>query len=354
MKSESSKSLYDLNLDEVQALLSVWGVPAFRAKQIWEWLYGQLAASYDAMTNLPKPLRDRLSTAYSLGRLIPKIDLLSSDGWTRKILFTLPDGAQIETVLMEYDTRNTVCVSTQAGCAMGCTFCATGQGGFQRNLTAGEIVEQVLFFERELRKLDPRSTDHRLTNLVLMGMGEPFANYAALLGALDRLSDPIGYNFGARRITVSTVGLVPMIERFAQERSQVNLAVSLHAATNELRSSMLPINKRYPLEVLIPACRAYTESTHRRISFEWAMIEGVNDTPAQARALVQLIKGMLCHVNLIPLNPTHGYDGATSTRERIANFRAILDEAHITNSLRIRRGIDIHAGCGQLQQAAQS
>jgi 23S rRNA (adenine2503-C2)-methyltransferase len=282
------------------------------------------------------------------------IDLLSSDGWTRKILFTLPDGAQIETVLMEYDTRNTVCVSTQAGCAMGCTFCATGQGGFQRNLTAGEIVEQVLFFERELRKLDPRSTDHRLTNLVLMGMGEPFANYAALLGALDRLSDPIGYNFGARRITVSTVGLVPMIERFAQERSQVNLAVSLHAATNELRSSMLPINKRYPLEVLIPACRAYTESTHRRISFEWAMIEGVNDTPAQARALVQLIKGMLCHVNLIPLNPTHGYDGATSTRERIANFRAILDEAHITNSLRIRRGIDIHAGCGQLQQAAQA
>jgi 23S rRNA (adenine2503-C2)-methyltransferase len=187
-----------------------------------------------------------------------------------------------------------------------------------------------------------------------MGMGEPFANYSALMGALDRLSDPIGYNFGARRITVSTVGLVPMIERFAQERSQVNLAVSLHAATNELRASMLPINKRYPLEVLIPACRAYTETTHRRISFEWAMIEGVNDTPAQARALVQLIKGMLCHVNLIPLNPTHGYDGAASTRERIVNFRAILDEAHIANSLRIRRGIDIHAGCGQLKQAAQT
>jgi 23S rRNA (adenine2503-C2)-methyltransferase len=297
-----------------------------------------------------------LSAAHPLGRLTPRIDLLSSDGWTRKILFALPDRAQIETVLMEYDTRNTVCASTQAGCAMGCTFCATGQGGFQRNLTAGEMVEQVLFFERELRAANLHAerptSNHQVTNVVLMGMGEPFANYTALLDALKRLSDPTGYNFGARRITVSTVGLVPMIERFTQERSQVNLAVSLHAATNELRASMLPINKRYPLEVLIPACRAYTEITRRRISFEWAMIEGVNDTPAQARALVQLIKGLLCHVNMIPLNPTHGYDGAASTRERIAVFRAILDEAHIANSLRVRRGIDIHAGCGQLQQAS--
>ena len=350
------RSLYDLTLDELQATLTEWGEPVFRAKQIWEWLYVQLAAACDAMTNLPQPLRDRLGAAYPLGRLTPRIDLLSSDGWTRKILFALPDRAQIETVLMEYETRNTVCVSTQAGCAMGCTFCATGQGGFQRNLTSGEIVEQVLFFERELRAASLHAkqpvSKHQITNIVLMGMGEPFANYTALLDALKRLSDPIGYNFGARRITVSTVGLVPMIERFAQERSQVNLAVSLHAATDELRASMLPINKRYPLEVLIPACRAYTETTRRRISFEWAMIKGVNDTPAQARALAQLLKGLLCHVNLIPLNPTHGYDGAASTRERIAAFRAILDEARIPNSLRVRRGIDIHAGCGQLRQAA--
>ncbi len=358
MNTDSSKSLYDLKFDEIQALLTEWGEPVFRTKQIWEWLYIQLAATYDTMTNLPRPLRDRLGAAYSLGRLTPKIDLLSSDGWTRKILFTLPDRAQIETVLMEYDTRNTVCVSTQAGCAMGCTFCATGQGGFQRNLSSGEIVEQVLFFDRELRRAslhaERPASNHQITNVVLMGMGEPFANYSALLDALNRLSDPIGYNFGARRITVSTVGLVPMIERFTQERSQVNLAVSLHAATNELRASMLPINKRYPLEVLIPACRAYTAVTRRRLSFEWAMIEGVNDTPAQARALAQLIKGLLCHVNLIPLNPTHGYDGAASTRERIAAFRAILDEARIANSLRVRRGIDIHAGCGQLQQAAST
>src|SRR5512139_3043841 len=180
-----ARSLYDLTLDELQAALTGWGEPAFRAKQIWEWLYVQLAAAYGAMTNLPQPLRDRLGAAYPLGRLTPGIDLLSSDGWTRKILFTLPDRAQIETVLMEYDTRNTVCASTQAGCAMGCTFCATGQGGFQRNLTAGEIVEQVLFFDRELRKANLHAqlptSNHQITNVVLMGMGEPFANYTALL-----------------------------------------------------------------------------------------------------------------------------------------------------------------------------
>ncbi len=351
--SKPSPSIYDLTLDDLQSKLKDWGEPAFRAKQIWEWLYARLADSYTAMTNLSKPLRDRLAAAYPIEPLTPQIDLLSTDGWTRKILFRLPDRAQIETVLMEYDTRNTVCVSTQAGCAMGCTFCATGQGGFQRNLSAGEIVEQVLFFDRELRKANrqPPAASHQITNAVFMGMGEPFANYNSLLAALDRLSDPIGYNFGARRITVSTVGVVPMIERFAQEHSQVNLAVSLHAATNALRESMLPINKRYPLEVLLPACRAYTATTHRRISFEWAMIAGVNDTPEQARALVHLLAGLLCHVNLIPLNPTTGYDGAASTRERIAAFRVILDEHHIPNTLRVRRGIDIHAGCGQLRQA---
>jgi 23S rRNA (adenine2503-C2)-methyltransferase len=351
--TKSQSSLYDLNFDELQSALQDWGEAAFRAKQIWEWLYVRLADSYEAMTSLPKPLRDRLAAAFPLGRLIPKVDLLSSDGWTRKILFTLPDQAQIETVLMEYDTRNTVCISTQAGCAMGCTFCATGQGGFQRNLSAGEIVEQVLFFDRELRKTTKpaAATSHLLTNIVLMGMGEPFANYHQLIDALQRLSDPIGYNFGARRITVSTVGLVPMIERFTAEHLQVNLAVSLHAATNDLRASMLPINKRYPLEVLIPACRAYAAATHRRLSFEWALIENVNDTPAQARALASLAKGLLCHVNLIPLNPTYGYTGAASSRERIAAFRTILDDQHIPNSLRVRRGIDIHAGCGQLKQA---
>ena len=352
----SQPSLYDLSFDQLQALVADWGQPAFRARQIWEWLYVQLADSYDAMTNLPRALRDRLSTEYPLKRLTPHLDLLSTDGWTRKILFALPDHAQIETVLMEYDTRNTVCASTQAGCAMGCTFCATGQGGFQRNLSAGESVEQVLFFERGLRRTagsNQQSTinNHKLTNLVLMGMGEPFANYTALMKAIDRLADPSGYHFGARRITVSTVGLAPMIERFADENSQVNLAVSLHAATNERGASMLPINKRYPPEVLFPPCRAYTKKPHRRISFEWALIEGVNDTPEQARLLGRLIKGMLAHVNLIPLNPTRDFAGAASSRERIDAFRAVLDQVHLPNTLRIRRGIDINAGCGQLKQS---
>jgi 23S rRNA (adenine2503-C2)-methyltransferase len=359
-------SLFDLSFDQLQALLDEWQQPAFRARQIWEWLYVQLVETYAEMTNLPRSLRDRLTASYSLGRLTPKIDLLSTDGWTRKILFALSDGAQIETVLMDYDTRHTACVSTQAGCAMGCTFCATGQAGFQRNLSAGEIIEQVLFFDRVLRQSEapPSKKDqaaqsqdrhlHRLTNLVLMGMGEPFANYNALLAALQRLSDPAGYNFGARRITVSTVGLVPMIERFTIEHSQVNLAVSLHAATDELRESMLPINKRYPLKELMRACRAYTETTHRRISFEWALIEGVNDTPEQARLLANLIKGMLTHVNLIPLNPTRDFAGAASSRERIAAFRAVLDSYKIPNTLRIRRGIDINAGCGQLRQAVMN
>jgi 23S rRNA (adenine2503-C2)-methyltransferase len=368
-------SLFDLNFNQLQALMSEWSESSFRARQIWDWLYVHLADRYEAMSNLAAPLKERLKIEYPFNRLTPKIDLLSSDHWTRKILFALPDGAQIETVLMDYDSRHTACVSTQAGCAMGCTFCATGQGGFQRNLSSGEIVEQVLFFDRELRKTDSKSArqrdsekdstphdaklnpqsairNHQLTNLVLMGMGEPFANYAELMDALQRLSDPTGYNFGARRITVSTVGLVPMIERFTQEGSQVNLAVSLHAATDELRESMLPINKRYPLSVLMAACRAYTEQTHRRISFEWALIEGVNDTPEQARLLGRLIKGMLCHVNMIPLNPTRDFAGQASTRDRIAAFRSVLDLYGIPNSLRIRRGIDINAGCGQLRQAA--
>jgi 23S rRNA (adenine2503-C2)-methyltransferase len=356
-------SLFDFNFEQLQTLISEWREPSFRAKQIWEWLYVQLADRYEAMTNLSASLKDRLRAEYPINRLTPKIDLLSTDGWTRKILFALPDGSQIETVLMEYDTRNTACVSTQAGCAMGCTFCATGQAGFQRNLSSGEIIEQVLFFERELRGArgkgqgaNPQSAIHnnQLTNVVLMGMGEPFANYNELMEALHRLNDPAGYNFGARRLTVSTVGLVPMIERFTQERSQVNLAVSLHAATDQLRESMLPINKRYPLSVLMQACRAYTEYTHRRISFEWALIEGVNDTPEQARLLAQMLRGMLCHVNLIPLNPTRDFAGQASPRDRIAAFRSVLDQFNIPNTLRIRRGIDINAGCGQLRQAVIS
>jgi 23S rRNA (adenine2503-C2)-methyltransferase len=342
-------SLFDLTFAEIESRVRDWGEPPFRAKQIWEWLYVRRADAYGAMTNLPRALRDRLAAEYTLGRLTPHVDRLSTDGRTRKILFRLADGAQIETVLMGYDTRRTVCLSTQAGCAMGCPFCATGQGGLRRNLSAGEMVEQVLYFERQLRK-----DEGGLTNIVFMGMGEPFANYNATIEALRRLTDPDGWHFGARRITVSTVGLIPGIEKFARDGGQVNLAVSIHAATDDLRDRLVPINTRYPLRDLIEAVRAYAQTTRRRVSFEWALIDHVNDTVEQARALAALAKQMpegLIHVNLIPLNPTRGYAGSASRRERIASFRAELDRHGVPNTLRVRRGIDINAGCGQLRQA---
>jgi 23S rRNA (adenine2503-C2)-methyltransferase len=354
-------SIFDLSYDELQRTLAGWGESVFRVRQLWDGLYHRLADSFEAMTDLPRPLRSRLASAFAVQRAAPRIHQVSSDGWTRKVLFDLPDGKPIETVLMGYRSRRTVCVSTQAGCAMGCPFCATGQGGFQRNLTPGEIVEQVFFFERALRQGEPPSngqTDsrpgHRLTNLVFMGMGEPFANYRATIEALRRLTDPAGWNFGARRITVSTVGLIPGIERFARDGGQVNLAVSIHAATDDLRDQLVPINRRYPLRDLIAACRAYVEATHRRLSFEWALIDGVNDTVEQARALARLalkLPKTLIHVNLIPLNPTRDYPGAASRRERSAAFRAELARHGISNTLRVRRGIDINAGCGQLRQS---
>jgi 23S rRNA (adenine2503-C2)-methyltransferase len=341
--------LFDLTLKELEELVINFGEPKFRARQIYEWLYVKCAGSCDEMTDLPKKFREKLKTETEFSYLIPQIDLLSTDGWTRKILFNLPDECQLETVLMGYDTRRTICISTQAGCGLGCTFCATGQGGLQRNISAGEIVEQVMFFERVLHK----KNDH-LTNVVFMGMGEPFANYKPVMKAVDILTDSNGFNFGARRITISTVGLVPVIRQFADENRQVNLAVSLHAATDKLRETMLPINRKYPLKELIQACYYYTRKTNRRLSFEWALIDEVNDTPQQAQALVKLVKGMLCHVNLIPLNPTRGFEGHESKQKRIREFREILDNAGITNTLRIRRGIDINAGCGQLQQESLS
>jgi 23S rRNA (adenine2503-C2)-methyltransferase len=353
-KPAAKPFLFDLSIEELTEIITSFGEPKFRAKQVWEQAYKKLASSFDEMSDVPKKLREKLKEEIDFTHLNPHIDLLSGDGHTRKILFDLPDNtrgskSQVETVLMGYTTRRTACISTQAGCALGCTFCATGQGGLQRNITSGEIVEQVLFFDRVLNK-----KDDKLTNLVFMGMGEPFANYKEVMKAVDTLTNPDGYNFGARRITISTVGLVPMIEKFADENRQVNLAVSLHAATDDLRESMLPVNKRYPIKDLMLACRDYIYKTNRRISFEWALIDGVNDTPYQAAEFARLAKGMLCHVNFIPLNPTKGYSGHESKQKRINEFREILDKAGIPNTLRIRRGIDINAGCGQLRQEADA
>ena len=335
--------IYDLDLPHLEEILLSWEQPKYRALQIWQGLYHHLWCRPDEFTVLSKSLRQRLDQEFSFSSLEPLRVLHSSDRETIKTLFSLPDGKAIEAVVMHYDVRRTLCISTQAGCAMGCVFCATGQMRFKRNLSSGEIVEQVLYYARKLKE-----QGEQVTNIVLMGMGEPFHNYQACLAAIDRLNDPQGMNLGARRFTISTVGLVPAIRRFAEEKRQVNLAISLHAATNTERNAILPINRKYPLEELIRACHEYIEKTGRRLTFEWALIQGVNDSPETARQLAQLLRGLICHVNVIPLNPTQKYAGKASTRESATAFKAELESHGIPCTIRIRRGIDIQAGCGQL------
>jgi 23S rRNA (adenine2503-C2)-methyltransferase len=338
-------SLYDLDLASLQALLQDWGEPAYRTRQLWEWLYVHLATGFGQMTNLPRSLRQRLATETIID--VPEtVDTVqSTDGETRKDLLRLADGETIETVLMRYERRRTTCISTQVGCAVGCTFCATGQMGFHRDLSSGEIVAQVLHFARLLR-----TGGETLTNVVLMGMGEPLLNYDNSLSAVRRLIDPQGLNLGQRRITLSTVGVVPGIKRLAEEDLQITLAVSLHAATDQLRNQLIPINRRYGLDALFEACHHYVARTRRRVSFEWALIAGVNDTAEQARALAARITGILAHVNLIPLNPTQEHDGRPSPQAAIDAFTATLERHRIPHTVRVRRGINIQAGCGQLRQ----
>jgi 23S rRNA (adenine2503-C2)-methyltransferase len=379
-------SIYNLSLNALTEQILTWGEPRYRAKQIWEGLYQHLYEVPDQFTALPRSLKQRLQDAFTLpfeingadsqlspvlhgeprmafpttsgvpqpgqpgfAHLRPVMLLDSADGQTRKTLYYLPDGRPIEAVLMRYNQRNTLCISSQSGCAMGCVFCATGQMGFGRHLEPGEIIEQVLYYARLLA-----TQKQAVTNIVIMGMGEPFHNYEATLEAISRLNDPLGLGLGERRFTISTVGLVPMIQRFTSERRQINLAVSLHAAEDDLRSSMLPINKKYPLAVLMDACRDYVEKTHRRISFEWALIHEVNDTPEQARKLAQLLHPLkmdgssLCHVNAIPLNPTTQYSGKPTDRKRAEAFKSELESKGIPCTIRLRRGIDIQAGCGML------
>lgn len=337
-------NLYDLSHDELVALLKSWGQPKYRAQQVWEWLYKKYAQTYDEMTNLPQTLRDKLTAETKLALPEPIFTQFSSDGFTKKVLFKLPDGQFIETVLMRYDKRNTICMSSQAGCAMGCVFCATGQMGFFRNLTVAEIVGQYTYFGRELAE-----EGERITNVVMMGMGEPLHNYDQTLTAVDRMIDSTGIDLGARKITISTVGLIPAIRKYADEQRQTPLAVSLHAATDEERDKLIPINRKWPIADLMDTCRYYIDKTGRRLTFEWALIRGENDTVAQAEKLGQLVQGMLCHVNLIPLNPTKGYDGQPSDHGRVQAFMDKLAEYGVSSTVRVRRGIDIQAGCGQLR-----
>ncbi|MFN3763231.1 MAG: 23S rRNA (adenine(2503)-C(2))-methyltransferase RlmN, partial [Anaerolineae bacterium] len=310
-------SPYDLSFPELQALLEGWGEPPFRARQVWEWLYVHLADDWEQMTNLPRPLRQRLADHLPL--VSPRVlaTQVSSDGLTRKDLLQLADGETIETVLMRYERRRTACISTQVGCPIGCLFCATGQAGFRRNLSAGEIVAQAIHFARILRA-------EGLTNVVLMGMGEPLLNYRATLEAIRRLSDPQGFRLGQRHITLSTVGIVPEIDRLAEEKSpsgrplQITLAISLHAATDELRNHLVPINRRYGMDALFAACRRFFARTCRRLTFERVPIAGLNHSPAQASALADRLQGLTAHVNLIPLNPTPAYEGKPPSRQAIA------------------------------------
>src|SRR5437016_7025695 len=360
---QKKTDLLSLTLPELQQWLTERGEPAFRARQIYSWLYSHLVTDFAAMTNLPQTLRTWLAEEACIGPMIVRSELHSKDDRTRKILLELDDGKLIESVLMLYppigesSARATVCVSSQAGCAYGCTFCATGQMGFDRHLSAGEIVAQVLFFARELRAAPwtakglPGSTpiDH-ITNIVLMGMGEPLHNYDNVLQALRILNSADGFNLGARHMTVSTVGLIPAIRKLSQEPLQVNLAISLHAPTDELRSKTMPINRKYPLEELIAACKDYIAASGRQVTFEYVLLAGVNDTPEYAHQLGTLLAPLkqFAHVNCIPVNATSA-DFKSPSGEAISAFRKVLFEHRISNSVRAERGDDIAAACGQLR-----
>ena len=340
----------DFDISELKSFIAELGQPSYRADQVWQGLYKHYWNTPDEFTNLPTTLREQLNQTLLFETLKPIQYLDSSDRQTRKTLFQLHDNRVIEAVLMKYDPsthkgqgRRTLCISSQAGCAMGCVFCATGQMGFKRHLTSGEIVAQVMHYARLLRQ-----QGESVTNIVLMGMGEPFHNYDNTMAAIDRLNDPEGYAFGARRFTISTVGLVAKIRQFADEKRQVNLAISLHAAEDEERAKIMPVNKRNNISKLLEACRYYVDQTGRRITFEWALISGVNDTEEVARKLASRLKGLMCHVNAIPLNPTTGYDGRGTDRQRAAKFKGTLEQAGIPCTIRMRRGIDIQAGCAQL------
>ena len=329
------RSAYDLELADLSAMLA--DEPSYRARQVFDGLHGGLRR-IDEMTDLPAALRTRLAEALPPGPTV--VSKQSADhGETVKWALELDDGALIETVLMHYERRSTVCVSTQAGCAMGCSFCATGQAGFSRHLTTGEIIEQVVLAART-------AAPRRVSNIVFMGMGEPLANWKNLQPALHRLNGPLG--LGARRLTVSTVGHVPGIRSLTAEPLAVNLAVSLHSADDRRRDELIPLNRKYPLGVLADVLAEYVETTHRRLSFEWALIDGVNDTDRDLDELAAYARPLAAHVNLIPLNPTPGFLVRGSSTQRVAAFAAGLTEREITATVRTTRGQEIDAACGQL------
>jgi 23S rRNA (adenine2503-C2)-methyltransferase len=348
-------AITDLSLKDIEELVKALGEPEYRVNQILSGIYQKLAVSYNEMTDLPVSLRQRLEEQVPLHNLTPVQEVISRDG-TIKVLFRLKDGKTIEAALMLYSAgagrpRTTVCLSTQVGCPIGCPFCATGQQGFERNLTAGEMIDQVLYFARRIRDKEDISRHNHITNIVFMGMGEPLANYEALMQVIEILTSPRCFGTSPRNITISTAGLVPQIQRLSKEKIKIGIAVSLHAPDNKLRGRLVPLNERYPLEELIPACIEYAKKTGRRVSFEYILFAGINDSLAQAKALAALLSGINCHVNLIPANRTANVGFKLPSRNKVLAFEKELKLAGINCTLRLSRGQDIHAGCGQLRSS---
>jgi len=337
-------SIFDLDFIVLKDLLvNQYHQPPYRAEQVWKGLYQHFYQSWEEFPNVPHDLLEKIIPNRTPYTITPNQILHSKDKQTTKVLLAYPDHSAVEAVLMRYSRRNTICISTQVGCPIGCAFCATGQMGFSRNLTSGEIVQQVLFFARHLL-----FENEKITNIVLMGMGEPFLNYENSLSAIRRLSDKNGFGIGQRHFTISTVGIPPMMTKFADELTQINLAISLHAASDDLRSKLVPINDKYPIDSIISASKYYINKTNRRISFEWVLIKGINDTDEQIDRLCKLLKGLLCHVNLIQLNPSPQFNAVHSERKTAISIQNKLAQHGIPSTIRLRRGIEIQAGCGQL------
>ena len=335
------KNIKDYTLDELKEELKEIGEKPFRAEQIYKWIYEARVSDFDEMTNLSLELREKLKQIYEIKEFKILKKQVASDG-TRKYLFDVLDGNAIETVLMKYHHGFSICVSSQIGCKMGCKFCASTGIPFARNLSSGEIIEQIMAVERD--------ADVRISNIVFMGIGEPLNNYDNVVKAIRIINHPKGLNIGARHISISTSGLVPMIYKFADEEWQCTLSISLHATNDEKRSSMMPINNRYPIKELMEACRYYIQKTNKRISFEYALAKDNNDNLEDAKELVKLLKGMLCHVNLIPINKIENGAYTKSTNENIIKFRDYLNEQGIVATIRRELGADIDAACGQLRR----
>jgi 23S rRNA (adenine2503-C2)-methyltransferase len=338
-----------MTLPDLRSWVVDQGLPGFRASQIHHGLFQRYAASFSELSDLPIWLRETLAGRTTLAQLDVEREVHDAPSRTTKTLFKMEDGALVESVLMGYEDlrghrRHTVCLSSQVGCALGCTFCATGLMGWVRDLSAAEMVEQVLYFARRLA-----ADDNHITNVVYMGMGEPFLNYDAVMQSVRVLTEREGFNLGARHITISTSGVVPAIKRFTAERTQVGLAVSLHAADDQLRSQLVPLNRRYPVAELIDACRAYVGATNRRVSFEYTMLAGINDGYEHATQLARLLRGILCHVNLIPWNYVDGLQFEPSSHAAILAFRDTLASYGLPTTIRDTRGTRISAACGQLR-----